>query len=547
MNAQRKLFRMATGSNSWEDGMTLSKHLAQSLLATAMLLAASIHSFADNLIIGRATEPSAIDPQFSRSGNNQMTADNMFESLLSTDENLQMHPGLATEWKLVDPLTWEISLRQGVTFHDGSPFTADDVIFSIDRTNKIPNSPAPFTDLVSSVAKVEKIDNHSIRISTKTPNPALMEQIGRVYIVSKKAAENASIADFNSGKAAIGTGPYQFVAWKPAEFLKVKTYPGYWGKKPDYDSVEYRFIANDASRTAALLSNSVDLIDSVAPNTVERLQSEKGIKLFPIESGRLVYLALSMRGDSAPGVVDAAGKPLTPNPLKDAKVRKAISLMIDRQLLVDRVLKGAGTASAQIVPSVLGGYAPDLTPGKANLKEAKRLLTQAGYPDGFGITVSSSNNRFPGDGTIAQAIGQMLARGGLKVNAVDTQPYNVYATAATKGDYGASLFSLGASTPNSEANLRSLLQTYSAEAGTGAFNRVRYSNPKFDAALKSAIETFDQDERIKKLQDATRVAMDDQAIVPLYIQKIYWASREGLDFTPNLAERTVAQDVRIAK
>jgi peptide/nickel transport system substrate-binding protein len=527
--------------------MHLSKHIARSLVAAALLLGATASSFAANLVIGRATEPSAIDPQFSRSGNNQMTADNMFESLLSTDANLQMHPGLATEWKSLDPLTWEVSLRQGVTFHDGSPFTADDVLFSIDRTDKIPNSPAPFTDLVSSVAKVEKIDGNTIRVTTKTPNPALMEQLGRVYIVSKKAAQDASIADFNSGKAAIGTGPYQFVDWKPSESLKLKAYPGYWGTQPDYDTVEFRFIANDAARTAALLSGAVDLIDSVAPVTVERLQTEKGIKLFPIESGRLVYLALSMRGDTAPGVVDGSGKPLTPNPFKDIRVRKAISLMIDRQLLVDRVLKGAGTASAQIVPSVLGGYVEDLKPGKAFPKEAKQLLAAAGFSEGFGITIYSSNNRFPGDSTIAQAIGQMLTRGGLKVNGVDPQPYNVYATAATKGDYGAYLFSLGASTPNAEANLRSLLQTYSSEAGTGAFNRMRYSSPKFDGALKSAMEEFDPAIRIKKLQDATRIAMDDQAIVPLYIQKIYWASREGLDFKPNLAERTAAQDVRIAK
>src|SRR5690606_5302912 len=169
------------------------------------------------------------------------------------------------------------------------------------------------------------------------------------------------------------------------------------------------------------------------------------------------------------------------------------------------------------------------------------------FPEGFGITLYSSNNRFPGDGEIAQAMGQLLARGGLKVNGVQTHPYNVYASAATKGEYGAFIFSLGASTPNSEANLRSLLQTYNTEEGTGGFNRMRYSNPAFDAALTSAMEEFDYDTRMKKLEEATRIAMEDQAIVPLYFQKIYWASREGIEFTPNLAERTLAQDVKNAK
>ena len=527
--------------------MMTTKTWGKVLFAAALLSSSALSALAEDVVIGRANEPSAIDPQFSRTGNNQMTADNMFETLLFTDENLQMHPHLATEWTNIDPLTWEVSIRSDVTFHDGSPFTVDDVIFSLDRTDKVPNSPAPFTDMVSSVEKLEKIDDHKFRIITKTPNPALMEQVGRVFMVSKKAAESASLEDFNSGKAAIGTGPYKFVQWRPAESLKLTAYEGYWGEKPDYENVEFRFIANDAARTAALLSGSVDLIDSVSPSDVARLEGSGNIKVFPIESGRLVYMALNMRDDTAPGVVDASGKLIEPNPFRDAKVRKAISKMIDRELLVDRILNGSGVPSAQIVPSVLGGYVEDLQPEAPNLEEAKALLTEAGFPEGFGITIYSSNNRFPGDGDIAQALGQLLARGGLKVNGVQTQPYNVYSAAATKGEYGAYIFSLGSSTPNAEANLRSLLQTYNADEGTGGFNRMRYSNPDFDAALKSAIEEFDQDKRMEKLQEATRIAMDDQAIVPLYFQKIYWAAREGIDFTPNLAERTIAQDVRIAK
>ncbi|GHC76548.1 ABC transporter substrate-binding protein [Limoniibacter endophyticus] len=527
--------------------MTLRKFIGKAAIAAVLLATTSLSALAADIVIGRATEPSAIDPQFSRTGNNQMTADNMFETLLMTDANLQMHPNLATEWTNIDPLTWEITLRDDVTFHDGTPFTADDVVFSLDRTDKVPNSPAPFSDMVSSVANVEAIDDHKVRVKTKTPNPPLMEQIGRVFMVSKKAAENATLEDFNSGKAAIGTGPYQFISWKPAESLTLKAYSNYWGEKPDFENVEFRFIANNAARTAALLSGSVDLIDSVAPADVPRLEGQNNIKVYPIESGRLVYLALNMRNDTAPGVVDASGKAIEPNPFRDVKVRKAISAMIDRELLVDRILGGSGVPSAQIVPSVLGGYVPELTPKPADPAEAKRLLAEAGFPDGFGITLYSSNDRFPGDGEIAQAMGQLLARGGLKVNGVQTQPYNVYASAATKGEYGAFIFSLGSSTPNSEANLRSLLQTYNQEAGTGGFNRTRYSNPKFDEALQSAMEEFDHDARMNKLQEATRIAMDDQALVPLYFQKIYWASRDGLDFTPNLAERTLAQDVKKAK
>ncbi|WP_435171291.1 ABC transporter substrate-binding protein [Falsirhodobacter sp. 1013] len=522
--------------------MTLFRNVA---LAGLMLASTALTAMAQDLVIGRSTEPSAIDPQFSRTGNNQMTADNIFGTLLSTDENLQMHPALATEWSNTDELTWDITLREGVTFHDGSAFTADDVIFSLERTDEVPNSPAPFTDNVSSIASMEKTGDHSIRIVTKAPNPALMEQVGRVFIISKAAAEGATLDDFNSGKAAIGTGPYRFVSWKPAESLTIERFDDYWGDKPEFATVEYRFITNDAARSAALLSGSVDLIDAVSPSDVATLERNTNIKVYGIESGRLIYLGLSMR-DSAPGVTDLAGAPLDSNPFDDARVRKAVSMMIDRQLIIDRILGGAGVASAQIVPSVLGGYAEDLKAVPADPAAAKALLVEAGYPDGFGITIYSSNNRFPGDGDLAQALGQMLARGGLKVNGVETLSYNVYAAAASKGEYGAFVFSLGSSTPNSEANLRSLLQTYNADEGTGGFNRTRYSNADFDKALQDAMQEFDSTTRNEKLAAATRIAMEDQALVPLYFQKVYWASNTEIDFIPNLAERTVASDVRSA-
>lgn len=526
--------------------MSIATRLGRALLLSATLACASFAASAQDLVIGRSTEPSAIDPQFSRTGNNQMTADNMFETLLSADENLQMHPHLALSWDNIDELTWEIRLRDDVTFHDGSPMTADDVLFSLYRTDKVPNSPAPFSDPVSSLDTMEKIDDHTIRLTTLFPNPSLMDQIGRVFIVSQAAAEGAALEDFNAGRAAIGTGPYRFVSWTPAESLVIERYDGYWGEAPDFERVEFRFIANDAARTAALLSGSVDLIDAVSPSDIPRLEQQAGLKVYAIESGRIIYLALSMRDDTAPGIVDASGQPISPNPFRDARVRRAISLMIDRELIIDRILNGSGTASAQIVPSVLGGHVADLQPGPADPQAARALLEEAGYPDGFGITLYSSNNRFPGDGDVAQAIGQMLARGGLRVNGVVTQPYNVYAGAATNGEYGAFIFSLGASTPDSEASLRSLLQSHDREAGTGGFNRMRYSNPAFDAALDTAIREFDQDERIRLLEEATRIAMEDQAIVPLYFQTIYWASRDTVDFTPNLAERTVAQFVRRA-
>jgi peptide/nickel transport system substrate-binding protein len=521
--------------------------LLTSAALAALLAGVGLPALAADLTIGRASEQSSIDPQFSRTGNNQMTAEMIFGRLIDFDVNLQMHPGLAESWKNLDPLTWEIKLRPGVTFHDGSALTADDVIFSLDRTDEVPNSPAPFTDMVAAIDKVEKIDDLTLRITTKEPAPALMESIGRVFIVSKKATEGMTSEDFNSGKAAIGTGPYRFVGWKPGETLELEAYDGYWGEKPEFKDVEIRFISNDAARVAALLSGAVDLIDAVPPDDLARLKADDAIHVVSEASGRVIYLGLSMRQDQAPGVTDLNGNPLDKNPFRDQRVRKAISLMIDRDLIVDRILGGSGVPAGQIGAPGLGGYSQNLQPDKPDLAKAKELLTEAGYPDGFGITVYSSNDRFPGDGDLAQALGQFLARGGLKVNGVEALPYNVYSKAATAGDYGAFVYSLGASTPTTAPLLQSLLHTYDKEAKMGAFNRVRFSDPEFDAALAAAMQEFDDTKRAQMLAQATDMVFAETPVVPLYWQQVHWAMKAGLTIHGGLSEDTLPQEVESTK
>lgn len=517
------------------------------ILLAALLASTALPALAADLVIGRSSEQSSIDPQFSRTGNNQMTADMIFGRLARFDENLQMHPDLAESWVNTDPNTWEIKLRPGVTFHDGSPLTVEDVIYSIERTDEVPNSPAPFSDMVAGVGTMEKVDDQTLRITTKTPSPAFMEEIGRVFIISKAASEGMASEDFNSGKAAIGTGPYKFLSWTPGETLKLEAYDGYWGDKPEFKEVEIRFISNDAARVAALLSKSVDLIDAVPPADIPRLAADSDINVISTPSGRVIYLGLSMREDTAPGVTDLQGAPLAANPFKDSRVRKAISLMIDRQLIVDRILGGSGIPAGQIAAPGLGGHAAAVAADTPDLAKAKALLTEAGYPDGFGITVSSSNNRFPGDGDLAQALGQMLARGGLKVNGVEALPYNVYSKAATAGEYGAFVFSLGASTPTSATLLQSLLHSYDKEAKKGAFNRVRYSNPEFDAALAAAMAEFDPEKRIADLEQVTAMVFADTPVVPLYWQKVHWAARKGLTIQGGLSEDTLPQAVTSVK
>lgn len=333
----------------------------------------------------------------------------------------------------------------------------------------------------------------------------------------------------------------------PGDRIELVRNDAYWGPKPAFENVTVKFIANDAARVAALRSGAVDLIDAVPPGDVKTLSGIKTLRLASIASARLVYLALDTSRETSPFIIGADGKPLTPNPLKDARVRLAISKLINRPLIVDRLLDGAAEPAGQIVPVGIGGSDPSLKPEAFDPAGAKALLAAAGYPQGLGITIHSSNDRFAGDAETAQAIGQMLAQGGLKVNGVVTQPYNVYASAAGKQEFSAFIFSLGNTTPTSATGLRNLLMTYNREAGTGSFNRVRYSNPAFDAQMRQAMSEFDPAERVAMLQAATRTATADTAIVPLFWPKVFWGMKSGITYEANRGEDLMATLAGIAR
>ena len=511
------------------------------LLATLVAAPAA----AADLVIGSSTEPLSIDPHFSRTGNNQNIAQQIFDRLLASDENLQQHPSILESWSNSDPTHWRLKLRTGVKFHDGSDLTAADVVYSLERPKTIANSPAPWTGNVSAIASLTIVDPSTIDLVTKDPTPDLLEQIGSVYVVSKAAAEGKKLEQFNDGTAAIGSGPYKFKSWAHGDRLTLVRNESYWGKKPDFENVTIRFMSNDAARIAALRSNGVDLIDAVPPEEVPVLSKLPAYRVFSTASARLIYLAVDTVRDESPFVTTTDGKPLKPNPLKDLRVRQAISKMINRDLIIDRVLNGSGVAAGQLAPDGVAGNDPSIKAESYDVDGAKKLLASAGLPGGFGITVHTSNDRFPGDSGIAQAIGQMLARGGLKVNGVVAQPYNVYAGAASKQTFSAFIFSLGVTTPTTAFGLRNLLMTVDAKEGTGAFNRLLYSNPAVDAKLREAFREFDYDKRVKLLQEATRVGFGDLPVVPLYWQKVHWAAKAGIKYLPNKSEDTTALDASI--
>ncbi len=513
-----------------------------------LLIAAAFGSgaAARDLAIGRATEPSSLDPQFALTGNNISTSLHMFDQLVMFDANLAIHPGLAASWTLVNPRTWDIAVRPGVTFQDGSPFTAEDVAFSLERVRRVPNSPAPWTHAIANVKSVEVTGPLAVRVHTNGPAPLLMEEIGAVFMVSAKAARDATSADFNSGRAALGTGPYRFDNWARGDRLGMTANAAYWRGKPEFDHVTLRFMGSDAARMAALLTGEIDVADNVPPADVARLAANPDTRVFATASVRLIYVGLDSGRDVSPFITDENGAAMTKNPLRDARVRRAMSMMINRTALVERVVSGAGVPAGQLVPDGSGGHDTMLKPDALDIAGAKKLLAEAGYPKGFGLTLHTSADRFPGDGAIGQALGQMFARGGLRVNGVNAVPYSVYASEATQRKYSAFVFSFGGFAGNSAEGLRGVLATFDAAKGSGALNRARYSNAAFDAMLDKAQVTFDEGARNALLREAAGIAYGENAMLPLYWLKVNWATRKELSYTPGKGEETTAMATHVA-
>lgn len=498
---------------------------------------------ADEVTIGLQVGPTSMDPHFFISSPNQAASLHLFDPLMGRDDEMRLTPALATDWYRIDDRTWEFKLRRGVRFHDGSEFTAEDVAFTVRRVPEVPHSPASFAAAVSEIAETIIVDSHTIRFRTRTAFPLFVNDISRLYIVSHRVADGATSQDFNSGKAAIGTGPYRFVSYAPGERIEMVRNDDYWGPKAPFRRVTFRVIGNDAARVAALLSGSVDLIEIVPPADMERLAEDPRVKLWQTASARLIYLHMDHARTVSPYITDRRGRPLTENPLQDHRVRLALSKLINRRAIVDRVMFGAAEPAGQLVPSGLFGHAPDLVAEDYDPDGARRLLAEAGYPDGFRITVHGPNNRFINDGQVTLTVAQMLARGGIDMR-VQIMPANVFFQRAGLQEF--SLFLVGYSSSSGDAfrGLRAVLASWDPPEGMGANNRGRYSNPVVDELVRAALIEMDDDVREQLSRQAARVAFADIGIIPLYFQHNVWATRTGLRYNPRRDERTLATNIR---
>jgi peptide/nickel transport system substrate-binding protein len=514
-------------------------------LALGLGLALAVQTAAaQELSVGLGLNVTSIDPHFHNTTPNLNVAAQIFDRLVHTDARQKPVPGLALSWRALDATTWEFTLRQGVRFSDGSPFEAEDVLASLRRAPAVPNSPSSFGIYTRAIASAEARGPHTVVIRTREPYPLLPYDLSAVNIVAR-AHEQASTADFNSGRAAIGTGPYRVVSWTPGDRLVVERNPLWWGVENPWARVTFRILVNDSARVAALLAGDVQIVEAVPPNDIARFERDAGFRVARSITTRYFFLHPDQAREVSPFVTDREGRPLTRNPLQDRRVRRAIAHAINREAIAERMFMNQAVPAGGVVPDAFFGGDPDLKPPAYDPDLARRLLAEAGYPQGFGITLHGPNDRYVNDDQTVQAIAQMLTRVGIQTR-VETMPWATFAGRSNRPDFSLIYIGWLSATGEASSTLRSLLATFNRDTGMGSSNRGRYSNPAFDAALAGALAEMDDTAREAKLRAATRLAMEDQGIVPLLYQYSVWAARRPLAYEARADDQTWAVRVRPA-
>jgi peptide/nickel transport system substrate-binding protein len=518
--------------------------LRRFLVAVALLALGSATVAAADLRIGTAIEPSSMDPHYYNTWSNVATTFHIFDRLVGQDANQHLAPALAESWRPLNDTTWEFKLRRDVRFHDGAPFTADDVLFTLQRLPAVPNSPSSFGIYTAAIARAEAVDPWTLRVTTKDVYPLLPVDFSLFAIMGRKqsggtAPEGKTTAELNAGDGVIGTGPYRFIRWVRGEILELVRNPDYWAGAEPWGRVTFRPIKLAGSRTSAFLSGEVDLIDGVPTADVAGLQRNPQVNLFQTPTSRIMFVVFDMFAEPTPTVADTGGR----NPFKDLRVRQALSLAINRGAIIRQVMEGLAVPAAELARAGMFGADPELAPDPYNPEEARHLLAEAGYPNGFRLTLGAPSDGFENASQLAQAVASMWTRVGVRTE-LSAWTINTFFLRRNKFEFSA--YVSGAQVYTGEASflLKALLATPDVAAGTGVINKGRYSNPAMDALLAKAQHTLDDDARAALLRQTSRLAMADHGLVPLYFSVATWATRKGLMMRPYVDTGTYAMSVR---
>jgi peptide/nickel transport system substrate-binding protein len=513
-------------------------------LGAAMAAPLASPAAAQTLTIGNAAVVSTVDPHYHNLGPNNAHAMHLFDRLVDRDGRTRPYASLAESYRAVSDTEWEFRLRRDVQWHDGRPFTADDVVFTVERIPQVQNSPGSFVTFIRPIARVEVTDPHTLRIHTKQPHPNLPIDLASVHIIARHAAAGAGTEEFNSGRAAIGTGPYRLSAYRSGDRVELVRNDAYWGPQEPWQRVTIRFLLNDGARTAALLAGDVDLIEQIPTTDLARLKRDPRLVVTEIASVRTAYILPDYsRTGPHPLITDHAGTPLPANPFHDLRVRQALSMAINREALVDRVMEGAAVATAQWLPEGAFGYNPAVKPVAYDAEGARRLLAEAGFPEGFRVTLATPNDRWPNDARLSQAVAQMWSRIGVRTQ-VDAMPFSAFVPRRTRQEFAVQLGAWGSSTGEAGNYLLSIVATHDRQRLTGAANMSRHSDPRIDDYVLRGAATMDDERREALWREATAYYAERQPMLQLVQYVNTWAHRRGLAHDPRMDERTIAMGIR---
>ncbi len=469
-----------------------------------------------------------------------------YEGLVRYDKDFKVEPALATAWQQVSPTQVRFSLRKGVKFHDGSPFTADDVLFSYGR---ILQPQGTMQIYVNGVKEVKKIDDHTIDLILSGPNPVLMRNLIDFRIMSRAwSAKNKSesIQDYKAreetyaSRNANGTGPYIIKTWEPDKRVVMVANPAWWDKLPgNVTEVIYTPIKADATRVSALLSGDVDLVTDLPTQDVQRLRSDPRLKVLDGHEVRTIFIGLDQH---SPELLYSNVKGR--NPFKDLRVRQALNMAVDRETIKRVTMRGLSIPAALMIAPGVHGHTAELDKvAPANIEGAKKLLAEAGYPNGFEFGLDCPNNRYVNDEEICQALVGMWGRIGLKVK-LTAQPMASFIAKIQKFDHSAYMLGWGVSTFDGLYSLQSLLRTKTTGAD-GSFNLGRVSDPRLDALIDAMKTETDVKKRDAMLRDALVMTRDNHYYVPLHHQLRPWAMKKNVSTLHKADDRPEARFARV--
>jgi peptide/nickel transport system substrate-binding protein len=483
-----------------------------------------------------------VDPHVLFIGPNMAAARHLYDSFVGKDADAHWTPTLATSWRQIDPQTWEFALRPGVRFSDGSPFSSEDVVASVRRIPTIPNNPGPYTTNLRTITSATAVDALTVRVTTDRPNPLLPGQFTNIFILAKSMA-GAPPEDFSAARATVGTGPFRLVSFRYGDTAELEPNPFYWGPPSPWKHVTIRVIGNDAAREAALLAGDLDLIENVPPEDVARLRATRDISVFARPADRVAFLLPNVAHDTLPLLTDRQGVALPGNPLRDLRVRQAMSLALDRKALVERALSGQGAATMQLVPEGFGGWDPSVAVPPVDDAAAHAKLTDAGYPDGFGMTLACPNDRWVADARVCQAVAQMLSRGGFAMK-VETMPGSVFfpRSRVGKNEWPLVMYELSLSSlRDGQYILQLVAETHDDARAIGDSNRGGFSDPALDQIIEAAVVRSDPG-RDDAIRHALAEAVARLGVIPMYIEPTIAATRGGIVYHPRLDQQLVATE-----